>query len=138
MTLTLSLSVSLYLGNRFLPFGFYQYTITSDTDRTLPATEAIHGMTLTAPYASTAAPTKEWWSNMTTFLDGAAAAGFRVNFQLIAFEKLGNDAATLANLTAQIKTFKDHPAVMAWYLADEPSGQGIANTSLMPKYEVLA
>jgi hypothetical protein len=71
-------------------------------------------MTLTSPYASTASPDAAWWDNMTTFLDRAAAAGFRVNFQLIGFEQKGNDAGTLANLTAQIKRFKDHPAIMAW------------------------
>ena len=54
---------------------------------------------------------------MTAFLDEAAATGFSVNFQLIGFENLGNDEAVLANLTAQINHFKDHPAVMAWYLA---------------------
>lgn len=45
--------------------------------------------------------------------------------------------ATLANLTTQINRFKGHPAVMSWYLADEPGGQGIANTSLLPKYRAI-
>ena len=96
------------------PPRFYQYTITKPLDVKLPGEEAIHGMTLTSPYASTASPDAAWWDNMTSFLDGAAAAGFRVNFQLIGFEQKGNDAGTLANLTAQIERFKDHPAIMAW------------------------
>ena len=78
-------------GDRFLPFGFYQYTVTKKLDKRLPGEEAVHGMTLTSPYASTAAPDDAWWSAMTDFLDAAAAAGFRVNFQLIGFETLGND-----------------------------------------------
>ena len=78
-------------GDRFIQFGFYQYTVTKDLDKRLPGEEAIHGMTLSSPYASTAAPDDAWWSAMTAFLDTAAAAGFRINFQLIGFETLGND-----------------------------------------------
>ena len=73
---------------------------------------------------------------MTAFLDGAHATGASVNFQLIAFETLGNDEAVLANLTAQIDHFKSHPAIVAWYLADEPGGQGIPPEDLAPKYQV--
>ena len=80
-------------GDRFLPFGFYQYTVTKELDIRLPGEEAVHGMTLTSPYASTAAPDDAWWGAMQYFLDAAAAAGFRVNFQLIGFETLGNDVS---------------------------------------------
>ena len=98
-------------GDRFLPFGFYQYTVTGDLDKRLPGVEALHGMTLTSPYASTSSPDAAWYASMDAFLDSAAAAGFRVNFQLIGFESKGNDAGTLANLTAQINHFKGHPAI---------------------------
>ena len=27
--------------------------------------------------------------------------------------------------------------IMSWYLADEPKGQGITNTSLLPKYNAI-
>ena len=97
-------------GDRFIPFGFYQYTVTKADDVGLPEQEAVHGMTLTSPYGSSASPDISWFAAMDSFLDNAAAAGFRVNFQLIGFEKLGNDAATLANLTKQIDHFKAHPA----------------------------
>lgn len=30
-------------GERFLPFGFYQYTVTKDLDKRLPGEEAMHG-----------------------------------------------------------------------------------------------
>ena len=43
-------------GERFLPFGFYQYTVTKDLDKRLPGEEAIHGepdSLHTAPPAST-------------------------------------------------------------------------------------
>jgi hypothetical protein len=94
-------------------------------------------MTLTSPYASTAAPDAEWYSAMDAFLDSCVAAGFRVNFQLIAFESKPNDAGTLANLTAQINRYKSHPAIMAWYLADEPGGSGVPPATLLPKYKAI-
>jgi hypothetical protein len=73
-------------------------------------------MTLTSPYASSAAPDAKWWKDTADFLDLAAAAGSHVHFQFTAFETLPNDEATLANLTAQVNAFKGHPAVLAWYL----------------------
>ena len=112
------------------------FRVTGSSDATLPRDEVANGMTLSSPYASTATPSDEWWADMTAFLDGAHAAGAFVNFQLIAFEALGNDEAVLSNLTAQIDHFKSHPAIVAWYLADEPGGQGIPPEDLAPKYQV--
>ena len=86
---------------------------------------------------STAAPTVTWFSQMQAFMDRAAQTGFYVHFQLIAFEKLGNDNATLANLTKIVNHFKNHPALFAWYLADEPDGQGIDPSLLQPKYDLI-
>ena len=51
---------------------------------------------------------------MTAFMDRCAEIGFLVHFQLIPFEQLNNDPATLNNLTAQVKRFKDHPALFGW------------------------
>eukprot|EP00939_MAST-03C_sp_MAST-3C-sp1_P000398 g398.t1 len=122
---------------KWLPYGFYQYTVTSPADILTTTDEAIHAMSLTCPYVSTASPTEEWYTNMETFLDRALNTGFRVHFQLIAFEKLGNDAETLNNLTAIVERFKSHPALFAWYLADEPDGQGIDPSLLKPKYDLI-
>ena len=124
-------------GKPFIPFGFYQYTVDKPLDAALPGAEALHGMTLTSPYASTAAPTQQWWDDMTSFLDRCAAVGVSVNYQLIAFETLDNSDETLANLTAQIEAFKGHSAIISWYLADEPGGQGIAPETLKPKYDAV-
>ena len=70
-------------------------------------------------------------------MDRAHNTGFKIHFQLIAFEKLGNDNETLANLTKIINTFKDHPALFSWYLADEPDGQNIPLSLLQPKYDMI-
>ena len=96
-------------------------------------------MSLTAPYASTTSGdlTDPWFASMRAFLDRCAEIGYMVHFQLIAFEKLGNTADVLANLTAQIDAFKNHSALFGWYLADEPDGQGIAPSLLQPKYDLI-
>eukprot|EP00937_MAST-01D_sp_MAST-1D-sp2_P001715 g1715.t1 len=106
-------------------------------DRDLPGVEALHGMTLSSPYASNAAPDAAWLADMGRFLDRCAEVGFFVNYQLIAFESLDNSPGVLANLTAQVARFKDHPAVLSWYIADEPGGQGIAPDTLRPKYDAI-
>jgi hypothetical protein len=124
-------------GLPVLPFGFYQYSITSARDQRIPTDETIQGMNLVAPYASTAAPDQAWFADMAEFMDRCADIGFQVHFQLIGFSKLDNSPGVLRNLTAQINRFKNHPALFAWYLADEPDGQGIPNATLQPKYDLI-
>ena len=60
------------------PFGFYQYTVTKPADQDTTTTEAISAMNLVCPYVSTSAPTEEWYTQMTTFMDRAAQTGFKV------------------------------------------------------------
>ena len=120
-----------------VPFGFYQYTVTKPADELTTTSEAINAMNLVCPYVSTAAPTDVWFAQIKAFMDRAAQTGFRVHFQLIAFQKLGNDGETLANLASIVNRFKDHPALFAWYLADEPDGQGIEPSLLQPKYDLI-
>merc|ERR1719506_2021234 len=94
-------------------------------------------MTLTCPYASEAAPDAQWFSKMDAFMDLALETGFQVHFQLIAFQSLPNSAEVLANLTSQINRYKSHPALLAWYLADEPDGAHTDPQLLQKKYNVI-
>ena len=57
------------LGRPTLPFGFYQYSIADARNFHLPEEESVHGMSLSAPYVSTAAPTEQWFEDMQAFLD---------------------------------------------------------------------
>ena len=52
------------LGQPTLPFGFYQYAIHDARNFGLPEEEAVHGMSLSAPYVSTAAPSEQWYADM--------------------------------------------------------------------------
>eukprot|EP00929_Paragymnodinium_shiwhaense_P072907 TRINITY_DN37007_c0_g1_i1.p1 TRINITY_DN37007_c0_g1~~TRINITY_DN37007_c0_g1_i1.p1 ORF type:complete len:580 (+),score=79.98 TRINITY_DN37007_c0_g1_i1:71-1810(+) len=124
-------------GLPFLPFGFYQYGVSSPFAAKLPLEEAPHGMTLACPYASSAAPDSQWFADMDAFMDLALMAGFKVHFQLIKFQNLPNSPEVLANLTLQINRYKDHPALLAWYLADEPDGQHLDPEFLQKKYDLI-
>ena len=101
-----------------------------------PAATNSHSVAPSAD-VSVAQPDEPWFRDMESFLDRADATGFKVHFQLIAFEKLGNDNATLTTLASIIDRFKKHPALFAWYLADEPDGQGIDPSLLAPKYALI-
>ena len=123
-------------GLPFLPFGFYSGFGTQLASR-LPLEEAQHGMTLACPYASTAAPDAKWHAKMHAYLDAALASGVHVHFALNAYESLSNTAEVLSNLTAVVNRYKAHPAILAWYLADEPDGAKIDPSLLQPKYDLL-
>ncbi len=65
-------------------------------------------------------------STVRAYLDSAQSKGFKVLFDLHTLP--GQPNWPLADeLVDRVKTFKDHPAVWAWYTADEPS-EGNGNT----------
>ena len=143
-----------------LPYGFYQY----ENDFAIPLSEAYSGMSLTAPYVSTVTPDDAWFAKMdqgefilwstaprskttshtsdtkliSQFMDDCASINFLVHFQLIGFEHDStNSPEIMANITAQVNRYKNHPALFAWYLADEPDGEGIPLEWLQPKYDLI-
>jgi len=40
-------------------------------------------------------------------------------------------------LINEVNTFKDHPALLAWYIADEPNGNKISPDSLVKIYKLI-
>ena len=116
-----------------IPFGFYQY----ENDFSIPFDEHYSAMSLTAPYVSSATADEAWFSKMDQFMDDCASIGFLVHFQLIAFASLEPTDEVMANITAQVERYKEHPALFAWYLSDEPDGSGISLEVLQPKYDLI-
>jgi len=116
-----------------IPFGFYQY----EADSSILHDESYSGMALTAPYVSTATPDDDWFATMDQFMDDAHSYGFMVHYQLIGFQPLDPTDEVLANITVQVNRYKDHPALFAWYLADEPDGSGQSIDILQPKYDLI-
>ena len=93
-------------------------------------------MTLAAPYLSTAQPDEVWYATTTAYLNLAWACGIHVHFALNAFESLPIPSASLPT-SPPVNRFKSHPAVLAWYLADEPDGGHIKPSLLQVKYDLL-
>ena len=125
-------------GLPFLPFGFYSGApIRTQWSAQLPLAEAGHGLTLACPYASVAAPDAAWHAEMRKYLDLAAASGVHVHFALNAFQALEPTRAVMGNLTAIVTRYKAHPALLGWYLADEPDGGKLDPALLVPKYNLI-
>src|ERR1019366_5996380 len=77
-----------------------------------------------------------------TYMDRCAALGMKVNYNLTTFSGGGSganlsaaDKAKRELLKKEILEFKDHPALLSWYLADEPDGQGISPAALEEEYQ---
>jgi len=103
-------------GLPFFPFGFYCYW---PINRVLDE-EVVHGFNLLSPYQGGPHDAAEL-EQIRAYLDRAAAIGMKVNYQIMwayATELTDDD---IAKLRAEVEMLRDHPAVLAWYTADEPS-----------------
>lgn len=119
-------------GLPFIPSGFYCY---SPVQPTLAEEEVVRGMNLMSPYQNIGGqPRKE----RIAYLDRAAKLGMRVNYNLLSIAGGGGGARAAATdraekmklLREEIRAVKDHPAILSWYVADEPEGQGISVETL--------
>ncbi|MDT8393298.1 MAG: chitobiase/beta-hexosaminidase C-terminal domain-containing protein [Bacteroidales bacterium] len=121
-------------GMPFYPFGFYTY---SPVQEGLPAEEAVKGFNMMSPYQKIEGKTinerKAW-------MDRCAALGMKVNYNLLGVAGGGGPGSERQDglshkkrmklLRKEIETFRDHPALLSWYISDEPAGQGLPPDSL--------
>lgn len=126
-------------GLPIVPSGFYCY---SPVQPTLPEEEVVRGMNLLSPYQNIGRqPRKE----RIAYLDRAAQLGMRVNYNLLSIAGGGGGAKAAATdktkkmqlLREEIRVLKDHPAILSWYVADEPEGQGISAETLEEIYDII-
>jgi hypothetical protein len=125
---------------QFFPFGFYCYSPVSST---LPEEEAVKGFNMISPY-QTIVP--ETLSERKAYMDRCAEIGMKVHYNLIS---LSGDGATGSKtgdidseekkirLVEEIQTFMNHPALLAWYISDEPNGFRVAPESLEEIYRIV-
>ena len=136
------LTGGLICGNRiFFPFGFYCY---SPVYPALPEEEVVKGFNMISPYQrilpSTLAQRKE-------YMDRCAELGMKVHYNLISVSGGGGgvgsaidemtDAQKKSLLVEEIKTFMDHPALLGWYIADEPDGFKVPPEKLLEIYRTV-
>jgi len=135
------LSGGLIVSKRiFFPFGFYCY---SPVYPTLPEEEAVKGFNVISPYQKIIPATL---SERKTYMDRCAQLGMKVHYNLLSVCGGGGVGSKLESITeeqkmemliSEIKAFMDHPALLAWYIADEPNGNKIPPGQLETIYRTV-
>jgi len=128
-------------GLPFFPFGFYCY---SPVQPTLAEEEVVKGFNMMSPYQNIKKKTRK---ERRRYMDRCAELGMKVHYQLLSVaggggvnvrgmtEKSSEEKRKL--LEAEIIAFRDHPALLAWYISDEPVGHGVAAEDLVETYRLI-
>jgi hypothetical protein len=125
---------------RFFPFGFYCY---SPVYPTLPEEEVVKGFNMISPYQKIL---PESFKDRKAYMDRCAQLGMKVHYNLLSVSGGGgvgskieelSDARKRELLRQEIEAFRDHPALLAWYIADEPTGNRMTPDSLEKIYEFI-
>jgi hypothetical protein len=125
---------------QFIPFGFYCY---SPVYHTLPEEEAVKGFNVISPYQKIM---PETFKDRKAYMDRCAELGMKVHYNLLSVSGGGGVSSKIDGITGiqkkerlinEIYAFKDHPALLAWYIADEPTGNNILPDSLMKIYKLI-
>ncbi len=124
----------------FFPFGFYTY---SPVHPTLPEEEVVKGFNLISPYQRIM---PETMYQRKAYMDRCAELGMKVNYNLTSVaggggvnsknEGMDNEKRNQL-LINEVRTFMDHPALLAWYIADEPDGNRVSPETLEEIYKVI-
>jgi len=124
----------------FFPFGFYCY---SPVYPSLPEEEVINGFNMISPYQKVLPGTL---NTRKAYMDRCAQLGMKVHYNLLSVSGGGGvssdvdaipDEEKLNILKAEIKSFMDHPALLAWYISDEPNGRKVPPRQLEEIYNTV-
>ena len=131
----------LIVNNRqFFPFGFYCY---SPVYPTLPEEEVVKGFNMISPYQKIM---PETLNERKTYMDRCAELGMKVHYNLLSVSGGGGVGSKIDDLTneekrkrliAEISTFRDHPALLGWYVSDEPNGNNVTSEELEEIYRTV-
>lgn len=114
---------------QFFPFGFYCY---SPVYPTLPEEEVVKGFNVISPYQKIL---QETLSERISYMNRCAQLGMKVHYNLLSVSGGGGVGSKIDSITdeekrkrliSEIEMFRDHPALLAWYISDEPNGYKIA------------
>ena len=128
-------------GLPFFPSGFYTY---SPIQQGLAESEKAKGFNMISPYNLLK---KYSLDERKAFMDRMADIGMKVNYNLLSLSGGGGvnhkDGQALteiekrALLIKEIEAFKNHPALLSWYICDEPVGQGVSAEFLKKQYQLI-
>lgn len=125
-------------GLPFLPFGFYCGPVGN-----LPEREVIHGFNMIGPYQDNLPAS---YATRKSYMDRCAQLGVKVQYGLNSLVGSGHngekgldksDQEKLALLKQEVLAFRDHPALLSWYINDEPDGQGRPPKVLEEAYQLI-
>jgi len=127
-------------GLPFFPFGFYCY---SPVQPTLAEEEVVKGFNMMSPYQEISDKTMD---ERRKYMDRCAQLGMKVHYNLLSVaggggvgsgrNKIETDERVRL-LKEEINAFKDHPALLAWYISDEPVGQHVPPEPLIEAYKLI-
>ena len=122
----------------FFPFGFYCY---SPVNLALPEEEAVKGFNMISPYQKIHPQTI---NERRAYMDRCAEIGMKVHYNLLSVSaSTGAAADTISDeekskrLINEVKAFMNHPALLAWYISDEPNGFKIPPEILEKIYDTV-
>jgi hypothetical protein len=122
----------------FFPFGFYCEKVNK-----IPEQEVVNGFNFIGPYQNNL---PEGLPERKTYMDRCAQLGMKVQYGINSLIGNGHngdkgldktEAEKLALLKSEILTFKDHSALLSWYINDEPDGQGRSPETLEKAYNLI-
>jgi len=121
-------------GRPFLPVGFY----CDDNFGTLAEEESLYGFNMISPYWSRrTARTPEDMAKVKDLMDRCASVGVKVNYHLEAACVNLKGQALEDVIKPEIEAFRDHPALLAWYIADEPEYHNVTSDQLQAVYQLV-
>lgn len=124
----------------FFPFGFYTY---SPVEATLPEEEIVKGFNMISPYQKIL---PETMAERKAYMDRCAQIGMKVHYNLLSVSGGGGVSSKIEGLSyeekqkrllEEIAAFRDHPALLGWYIADEPNGYKVPPAELEEIYQII-
>lgn len=135
------LTGGLIVNNKdFFPFGFYCY---SPVQPTLAEEEVVKGFNMMSPYQKIL---PENLNARKAYMDRCAELGMKVHYNLLSVSGGGGVSSQIEGITEdekkerllnEIREFMDHPALLAWYISDEPNGFRIPPSTLESVYRTI-
>lgn len=127
-------------GWQWFPIGFYS-SLAEDNYLFLKS-EVTQGINLYSPYHNI---TPDNQADRMAYLDLCAQLGIKVNYNVcslagsqgVGLGITSTPEEKMAMLREEILRVKDHPALLSYYIADEPDGQGVSPETLQKSYDLI-
>lgn len=127
-------------GLAFFPFGFYCSRL--ELRPSLSEEEFVKGFNMMSPYQKNE---PEKLNERRAYMDRCAELGMKVNYHLNHFIRRdgvwSSDAAVakkkLEGLKAEVLAFRDHLALLSWYISDEPAGRSYKPADMAEIYKTI-